>query len=156
MEILIRSAVMGDLDDLLRRRAEFMSHHIARDARFTLRPGAEDAWPEQIRRAIDDPDSLVSAAIAGPDLVGCAYTLIRPGAMDYGSERIGYLCDVFVDPDHRRSGLARRFLEVSVDWLRERGIGTIETTWAICSQEACSTWPGLGFVPISTCGRIEF
>ena len=155
-EITIREAVAGDVDALVRLHALFMDHHADRDPRFKVRPGASGAWRERLAAAVDDPETLVPVAVVGSDCVGCAFTLIRPGAMDFGPERIGYLCDVFVEPEFRRRGLARRFLDLSVDWLRERDIHTVEASWAIGSREARSTWPRLGFVPMSTSGRLEF
>jgi GNAT superfamily N-acetyltransferase len=156
MEISIREAVADDLDALIRLHGLFMEHHVACDDRFTLRSGVTEKWRERISAAVDDPETLVLVAVEGTDFVGCAYTLIRPGAMDFGPDRIGYLCDVFVEPRYRRNGIARRFLSASQSWLREREIHTIEASWAVGSDEAQCTWPSLGLTPISIRGKMEF
>jgi len=156
MDIVIREAVADDLEPLIRLHDLFMAHHAARDDRFALRPGAPDAWYERIAAAVADPDVLVLLAEADHAPVGCAYTLIRPGALDFGPVRIGYLCDVFVAPACRRRGIARRFLASTRTWLLGRGIQTIEASWAVASDEARLTWPDLGFVPLSVSGRLDF
>lgn len=156
MDISIREAVGKDLDTLVRFHGLFMEHHVGCDERFTLRSGEQEKWRERISAAVEDADALVLVAAEDTDLVGCAYTLIRPGAMDFGPDRIGYLCDVFVEPRYRRNGIARRFLSSSQSWLREREIHTIEASWAVGSDEAQCTWPSLGLTPISIRGKMEF
>jgi len=156
MEISIREAVANDLDTLIRFHALFMEYHVTCDDRFSLRSGVTEKWRERISAAVDDPETLVLVAAEGTDLVGCAYTLIRPGAMDFGPDRTGYLCDVFVEPGYRRNGIAHRFLSSSQSWLRKREIHAIEASWAVGADEAQCTWPSLGFAPISVSGNMEF
>lgn len=156
MDIAIREAVPGDIDALKTFHDLFMEHHARCDDRFALRSGEPDRWRERICAAVEDAETLVLVAEESGQYVGCAYTLIKPGGPDFGPEKIGYLCDVFVVPEYRRHGLARRFLSLSQDWLRRRGIHTIEASWAVGCLEARGTWPGLGFVPMSVSGRLEF
>jgi GNAT superfamily N-acetyltransferase len=156
MNVVIREALDSDIEALIRCHKRFMEHHIAGDQRFTLRPGAEEKWNKQIADTIGNWDTLVLVAEVNAIMVGCAYTLIKSGGMDFGPEKIGYLCDVFVEPGYRRLGIARRFLSSAVIWLREKGIHTIEASWSVHSAEARNAWPSLGFVPISVSGQMEF
>ena len=133
-----------------------MEHHINVDKRFTLRFGAEEQWHKQVSEAVESKDTLVLVAETKETIVGCAYIIIKSGAMDFGPEKIGYLCDVFVEPDYRRQGIARRFLTNAKSWLQEKGIHTIEASWSVHSEEAKNTWPLLGFQPISTIGQLDF
>ncbi|MBU1071627.1 GNAT family N-acetyltransferase [bacterium] len=153
MEIRIRSATEADLDTLVEFHRLFMAHHATGDARFALRPGAADGWRAEIARALADPDVLALVAEAAGEPVGCAFTLLKPGARDFGDERIGYLCDVYVVPAWRRSGVARKLLARTENWLQDRGIGTLEASWALGSREAADSWPALGFAPLSVTGR---
>ena len=153
MEVTIQPAIKSVLENLVIFHDLFMKHHITCDERFTLRIGARDNWKSIITTALNDPDTLILVAVAGKRPVGCAFTLIKPGAMDFGDERIGYLCDVYVEPEFRRHGIARRFLESSEDWLQTKGIRTLEACWAVSCREAAGTWPGLGFEPLSVTGR---
>jgi GNAT superfamily N-acetyltransferase len=105
---------------------------------------------------LSDPETLVLVAEGNSKIIGCAYTIIKPGALDFGPEKIGYLCDVFVETDFRRLGITRRFLSSTQNWLRAREIFTIEASWSVHSEEAKNTWPALGFVPISISGQMKF
>lgn len=156
METIIREAVIDDIEALIRCHNRFMEHHITRDKRFTLRAGSKEKWDGQISDSVKDPDTLVLVAENKTIVVGCAYAIIKSGALDFGPEKIGYLCDVYVDPDYRREGIAKRFLTTVLNWLKERGITTIEASWSVHSTEAQKTWPSLGFIPISISGQLEF
>lgn len=156
MNIDIREAKESDIEELVRCHRQFMEHHINVDKHFTLKAGVEEKWKEQINDSVINSDNLVLIAEVNSNIVGCAYTLIRNGALDFGPEKIGYLCDVFVEPDYRRRGIAKGFLLSSQRWLLKKGIHTIEASWSLHSVEAQNTWPSLGFVPISISGQLEF
>jgi GNAT superfamily N-acetyltransferase len=156
MMIKIRKANISDVESLFRCHDYFMEHHIKRDKRFTLKTGAKEKWIDQITESVKDPCTLVLAAENQSVIVGCAYVIIRKGAIDFGPEKIGYLCDVYVGPDFRRQGIARRFLLFAQEWLRENGINTIEASWSPNSTEAAHTWSALGFIPLSVSGQLKF
>ena len=105
MQILIREACNNDIKTLVQCHSQFMEHHINVDKRFTLRFGAEEQWHKQVSEAVESKDTLVLVAETKKTIVGCAYIIIKSGAMDFGPEKIGYLCDVFVEPDYRRANL---------------------------------------------------
>jgi GNAT superfamily N-acetyltransferase len=156
MTVKIREAVTGDIDPLIRCLSRFMEHHIAVDKRFTLKEGVKEKWGEQIFEWVIDPDILVLVAEDKTNIIGCAHTIIKRGALDFGPDRIGYLCDVYVDPDYRRQGIARRFLLTAQKWLKEKGINVIEASWSVYCDEAQNTWPKLGFEPMSISGQLKF
>jgi ribosomal protein S18 acetylase RimI-like enzyme len=154
--IAIREATNNDIEALIRCHARFMDHHTAVDKRFSLKPGAEDKWSEQISEAVNNTDSLVLVADDKGFIAGCAYVIIKAGAPDFGHDETGYLCDVYVYPDYRRKGIARSFLTAAKKWLIEKDIHTIEANWSVYSSEAQKTWSALGFNPFSTTGQLEF
>jgi GNAT superfamily N-acetyltransferase len=156
MEIFIREALDSDIQSLVICHKKIMEHHINSDTRFTLREGVEQKWYEQISDAVNNPDNLVLVTEYNSLLIGCSYTNIKKGASDFGTQQIGYLFDVFVEPRYRRKGIAGMFLSYSKKWLLERDIHMIETSWSVHSEEALNTWPSLGFVPISISGQLEF
>ncbi len=96
MRVNVREAVKSDIEALIRCHKEFMEHHIKRDKRFALKEGAAERWTDQIIEAVNNPDTFVLAAEDEGTIVGCAYTIIKSGAVDFGPEKIEYLCDVYV------------------------------------------------------------
>ena len=156
MDFVIRKAAETDIEALVRCHKDFMEHHINVDKRFTLRTAAEEKWEEQITNSMKDPNTLVLIAESDSYIAGCAYAIIKEGAMDFGPRKIGYLCDVFVEPDYRRQGITRQFLLTTQKWLQERGINTIEASWAVYCVEAQKTWRSLGFIPLSISGQMDF
>ena len=156
MPTAIREAAISDIEALVLCHARFMDHHIAGDRRFSLKAGAEDKWSELISEAVKNPDDLVLVADDKGLIVGCAYVIIKSGALDFGPDKIGYLCDVYVYPEYRHQGIARSFLTAAQKWLIEKDIHIIEANWSVHSAKAQKTWLSLGFLPFSTTGQLEF
>ena len=156
MDFTVRKALVSDIDVLVQCHKRFMEHHINIDKRFLLRQGVEKNWKKQILDSLNDPFTLILVAEVDSIIAGCSYTIIKNGAKDFGPEKIGYLCDVFVEPDYRRQGIAHQFLSAAQKWLQENEINTIEASWSVHCVEAQNCWRSLGFIPLSTSGRLEF
>jgi len=66
--------------------------------------------------------------------------LPRPDNLAGGDE--GYLLNVYVAPEHRRRGLARRLTETMVAWCRERGLARVTLH---ASDDGRALYESLGF-----------
>ncbi len=152
---VIRPALPSDLDELVRLHERFVDHHRICDGRFTPHAAAAGSWRERIAQALDDPLVMVLLVEVEGEAAGCSYVLVRPGTPDIDPGPIGYLCDVYVVPGLRRSGLARAMLDEARAWLRAQEVTVLETCWAVNAPEASATWPALGFTPLSMTGRME-
>lgn len=106
------------------------------------------ATEEQLRETLfgEDPAAEVILAFDGDAVAGFAlwyrsYStfLARPGI---------YLEDLFVFPDHRRSGLGRRLLAELASVAVRRGYGRVE--WAVLdwNEDALRFYRSLGAVPM--------
>ncbi len=81
----------------------------------------------------------------GADPVGGGGLLVqsglpRPENLDGADE--GYLLNVFVAPEHRRRGLARRLTETILAWCREQGLARVVLH---ASDEGRALYESLGF-----------
>ena len=56
--------------------------------------------------------------------------------------RRAYILNVFTEPDCRRHGLAKRIMEIMVDWCRRQGFGTVSLH---ASDEGRPLYDKLGF-----------
>jgi len=66
--------------------------------------------------------------------------LPRPGALQGALE--AYVLNVYVDPPHRRKGVARAIMEAILDWSRERKLARVVLH---ASKEGRSLYESLGF-----------
>ncbi len=122
----IRPADPGDASDLARLRHALYGEHsraqepldvyTARFAGFVRDALASDAW----RIWVADLDGRVVGAM----WLQLVERVPRPGE-ERGSLPIGYLTNVFVEPELRDAGLGSRILREVVAWARRRGVEEI-------------------------------
>jgi len=119
----IRPAVTRDASDLARMRLALYSEHgperepldeyVARFAGFVHDVLASDAWRVWVAE--------LEGRVVGTMWLQLVERVPRPGE-DRGALPIGYLTNVFVEPDLRDGGLGSRMLEEILTWARARGV----------------------------------
>lgn len=58
---------------------------------------------------------------------------------------VGYVEGIYIDPEHRGSGLARQLLEQAEDWCRSKGCTEIATDAELDNQDAQRFHERMGF-----------
>ena len=101
------------------------------------------AWPlEKFTEELLRGGDPVYAAIAGEDIQASA-------SLDYGKgarlAHTGYMWGVYVLPEHRRKGLARRLVQALIANARDAKIEYIHLDVATKSQDAYALYRSLGF-----------
>lgn len=90
----------------------------------------------RVRRAADN-SALVLGAFAGTVQVGYLRVVSD-------KTRFAYLCDVWVDADHRGQGLGREMVRHALD---DPDFETVK--WLLATQDAHAVYAKLGFSPLS-------
>jgi ribosomal protein S18 acetylase RimI-like enzyme len=67
---------------------------------------------------------------------------------DLDPSRCGRIDDVWVEPQHRRAGLAKRLLRELLNFFEVEGVATLVLDYSMGNVEAERTWSSLGFEPI--------
>ena len=98
------------------RAPERLDAYTARFAPFVQDALASDAWRVWVAE--------LDGRIVGAMWFQLVERVPRPGE-ERGALPIGYLTNVFVEPELRDAGLGSRMLEVVLAWARERGVEEI-------------------------------
>jgi GNAT superfamily N-acetyltransferase len=124
--VRIRAARANDASDLARSRHALYSEHaparerldeyVDRFAGFVHDALASEAWRIWVAE--------LEGRIVGTMWLQIVERVPRPGE-DRGALPIGYLTNVFVDPELRNGGLGSRMVEEVVTWARGRGVEEI-------------------------------
>jgi aminoglycoside 6'-N-acetyltransferase I len=69
---------------------------------------------------LDEPDAVFIAQNSDSRVLALLELAVRSELLEMKSERIGYVEGLFVEPEARRGNVARRLLEFSREWARER------------------------------------
>jgi GNAT superfamily N-acetyltransferase len=141
--IVIRFASADDAPVLARMRAA-MWEEINPDRR------ADEQFVEQLaaywRQMLATELATGWVAEADQRIVGTAMLLLHehPGRPGVESLKRGYVTSVFVAPEARYQGLARRLMDTLIDWAREHGLQWLELR---SSTMARKLYEQIGFEP---------
>jgi len=135
--IQIRQAERKDLEALGRLGAMLMHAHYALDRERFLTPGAgaEQGYASFLGTVIDSRDDCVFVAERDGVIVGYVYVALEPLSWKELRGPAGFIHDVAVAEDARRSGVASKLIEAAIAWLRDRGAPRV-LLWSAPSNEA--------------------
>jgi len=146
VSLAIRTAQPEDLAAISRLAGELVRlHHHMDEARFLLAPGVEEGYRRYIASQLPDEASVILAAELGGEVVGYAYGRMEPRDWNLLLDACGQLHDVFVDPRHRRQGIARALVQAAIDALESKGAPRVLLHTAIRNEEAQRLFRSLGF-----------
>jgi len=78
-------------------------------------------------------------------VIGYVYAGVEPRSWKELREVAGFIHDVVVDPDTRRSGVGMRLIETAAAWLATRGVPRVMLWTAEQNREAQRLFERLGF-----------
>lgn len=143
MEYTIRPVGAGELELVLRHRVE-MFRCMGYDSEAELErirslsaPFFEDALKNGTYIAWV-AESETGEAAAGTGVLLLPY---QPGPNDTRAQR-AFIINVYTEPQHRRQGLAKKLMNVAVDWCREAGFAIVSLH---ASTEGRPLYESLGF-----------
>ncbi|HTU81788.1 MAG TPA: GNAT family N-acetyltransferase [Candidatus Acidoferrales bacterium] len=140
--VTIRPARVDELGRFARMRALMAEE--ARSAWDREYPGWRERYAAYFADKQSAGDGQVFFAVRGDDVVGVAAFSVTDEyrAQALGTPR-GWVNSVFVLPELRRQGVARRLMEAGIAWLRARGCVKVRLR---TSDEGEPLYRSLGFV----------
>lgn len=124
-----------------------MRTHYAFDARRFLTPGegAEAGYAHFLGSQLDDDESVVLVAERDGRIVGYAYAAIEPLSWKDLRDECGFIHDLLVTEEARRTGVGEALLNGTIDWLHERGMPRVVLGTAAQNETARRLFERRGF-----------
>src|SRR5215212_3400100 len=121
MAVTIRRVERRDLAALGRLGAMLMRTHYAFDPRRFLPPGesSESGYAWFLGSVSESPDACVFVADEDGEIVGYIYVALEPLSWKELRGPAGFIHDVAVREETRRTGIAKQLLAAGTDWLRD-------------------------------------
>ncbi|MBI4416930.1 MAG: GNAT family N-acetyltransferase [Euryarchaeota archaeon] len=145
MDVRIREAARQDLDLVWAATTETVWNDLPPEERTRLdRKAFEAHFRAQAKRVIDSRRNAIYVAeseegrVAGYAIVGGASSMLSP--MPFG-----FLYDIWVAPQFRRQGVARRLLQEAERWCRGRGFRTLRLEVGARNAAARALYASAGF-----------
>lgn len=144
-KIEIREATGDDIDVVAGLWLKFVRHHQDIESGFELEEGYDEYYREYFRKLAED--STVGAFIAYVDGCVAGYTLggLKPCPPPLKRYYFGLVAELFVEPEYRKLGIARRLLDRLGTWFREKKVKYVEIEVLKSNEGGVSFWSGLGF-----------
>ena len=143
--IRIRPAALGDMQHILHhRRAMFRDMGRGTDAELDAVVVVAEAF---LREALPSGGyrGWLAETSEGVIAAGAGITIVPwPGHPGDALPRRGWIQNVYTEPEFRRRGLARRLMDVVLEWCRAEGFHTVSLH---ASPEGKPLYESLGFHP---------
>jgi len=154
-EIRVRRAAADDIEDLLT-----VSTNLFREDAGTHDPSVTNTdWPAQHGREsfealVADADRVGLLAYAGDALAGGLMGSVPP-LTPFTLVREARLTSLWVDPDHRSSGVGSLLVDQFRAWVREKGAPYAVVTAFAANPRAQAFYQREGFAPHTVTLRLE-
>lgn len=146
MTYTVRLATLDDLEVLVRHRIAMftdmgvpldeavIAEAFAKWLRELMPVGSYHAW-----LIVDDTGTTVGG--------GGATVVPWPPGPRYPGDKLAFVYNVYIDPAHRRRGLARLVMDAIHDWCRERGVSSVALN---ASADGRPLYEAMGYVVTPT------
>ena len=143
----IRKAEVRDVASLGRLGAMLMRAHYAFDRQRFLAPGVgtESGYASFLGSVLESPENCVFVAEREGSVVGYVYAALEPLSWKELRGPAGFIHDVAVAEESRRSGAGTKLMEAAIRWLREHGAPRVILWTAAPNEAARSLFHQLGF-----------
>ncbi len=147
MAVVVRKAEARDFDALGRLGAMLMRMHYTFDKQRFLEPhpGVERGYGSFLGGFIDSPDDRVFVAEENGAVIGYVYAALEPMSWKELRGPAGFIHDVAVAEQSRRSGVGTKLMQTAINWLRERGAPRVILWTAAPNEIAHTLFRQLGF-----------
>jgi GNAT superfamily N-acetyltransferase len=147
-EYTLRPAVPDDADALARGVIDGLAEYPA-FAPDGWAPPAFASEAAATRRALADPDAWCLVAEVGGEIVGQISLLpATAGPRPVADETLAHVRNLFVDADHRGTGLARALDAAAADAARVRGFRSMRLFVAAGQARARAFYERAGWAPV--------
>ncbi len=149
-EIVIREATRDDGDAIGEMWLELVAYHRNLDADLPpAAAGGEHRYVRNILSRLGDPLTKVLIAEYEGRAVGYVLGLIVDLMPDmFAQEPSGFLADIYVEADYRRSGIGRALVEHLRAWFAEHGVASFDWHVAARNPEGEAFWRAVGGKPM--------
>jgi GNAT superfamily N-acetyltransferase len=143
----IRRAERRDAEALGMLGAALMRTHYAFDRRRFLEPGegAEEGYSQFLVSQLRDRRSVVLVAERDGSIVGYVFAAIEPLSWKDLRDECGFIHDLLVSDEARRSGVGEALLNAAIAWLRDQNMPRVVLATAAQNDNARRLFERRGF-----------
>jgi GNAT superfamily N-acetyltransferase len=148
-DLRVRRATRADLPVLGRLGAHLMAVHHEFDPRRFIAPTGNPAagYAHFLGSQLEADDATVLVAERAGAVLGYVYAGVEPFSWKELRDAAGFIHDVVVSGDERRSGVAAALMDAAIGWVRAHGLASVMLWTAAPNEGAHRLFERLGFRP---------
>jgi ribosomal protein S18 acetylase RimI-like enzyme len=145
----IRPATAADVPRVLLMVAAICAMHDKMDpARYAMLPDVTERYARWLPARAADPRSVFLVAEtddAPPQIVGFLVAMIETSIPIYRLKEYAFIHDVWVEPSHRRHGMARELVRAALERFAAMGVTQVRLETAAANEGARRLFESCGF-----------
>jgi len=145
-DVTIRRVEPRDQQAIARMWEALSVYHTQLDSRMPqMTAGASAAYASRLVEVCDDDQTHAFVAETGGAVVGYVLGAIVDLTPDlFEHEDVGFIADIYVEPEHRRRGIARELFQAICGWFAAQSVRQIEWQVAVANGDARRFWEAVG------------
>jgi ribosomal protein S18 acetylase RimI-like enzyme len=151
----IRKATLNDLDTITQQAITLLYQHAQWDDYFNPAEEVDKKYTEFFETCISDPEKQLLVAEEKEQMIGYALGEVHTRPPIFQIQKIGFISDVFVVPEFRKLGVAKKFLQELKDWFKSKNLEYIEISVHTQNDIALKIWSKYGFEDSSLKKRVH-
>ena len=146
----IRKAREEDLLKVAGLWKNFMKYNSDFNKSFSINKKATEIFSGEMLEKLKEHDSRLSVAESDGELIGFCYSYISQKPRYFRLNKFGFIGDLYVMPEYRRSGIGKALVKDAVDFFTKRKIKQIELLVATKNKNTINFWESMGFSHLLT------
>lgn len=143
--MIYRRASSADIPQMLPLWRYLIDIHAPMERMFETVDGAEAKFAEFIRSLLDKENYLVAVAEQEGKLAGYVICHVSQTPDVFVLRRKMYVQDMVIDPEYRRQGVARKLMDMVLNFAKEHRVEKIDLLVAVQNEGANKFWREMGF-----------
>lgn len=144
--VVVRPAAVTDAEAIGQLWEQLVTYHRTLDPALPrASENGADLYARRIRDKVGDSHTRTFVAESNGRIIGFVLGVIVDLVPEmFASETGGFLADIYVEPNYRRSGVGRALVKALSDWFQSRGVDYLELYVANSNTEGRAFWAALG------------
>lgn len=144
-DLIIREAILGDLDNLEGLWLQLMSFHKEHSPVFKIKEDKIALIKELLKEKILQKDSTIIVAYKEDCIAGFLVCYYNIGSDLFLLNKKGYIAETCVDEAFRRQNIGEGLYLTALKWLKSKKVDHIQLQVSIGNPEAQKFWKQKGF-----------
>lgn len=155
-DFTVRRGKRDDAPEAARLWMMSAEEHTEHDPVYKTAPGAERVMRRFLADLAASGHSFLFVALVGERVVGFVSGELREGSPTFQPKKWASVDDVFVEPEHRSSGVGKALMQAVQDWATEKGADGVSLQVAAANERGRRFYEKLGFREVSVYELLEF